>query len=145
MTGQEKVRFRLFSLALVAFFGLPTLAWAQPPEPEFMKALFPPELIMRHGREVGLSKDQRRAITDAVVKTQAKTLELQWDMQDAAQSLAALITKDRVDEKSALAVAAQVMEIEGRVKRAHLGLLIQIKNQLEPEQQKKLRELREGG
>jgi len=35
------------------------------------------------------------------------------------------------------------MTIEGQVKHAHLGLLIQIKNQLDAEQQAKLLEIRD--
>ena len=120
-------------------------ASAEPPEPAFMRLLYPPDLIMRHGRDVGLRPEQRKAITDAVAKTQAKTLELQWDMQEAAQTLAELVGRDRVDEEAALAAAARVMDLEGQVKRAHLGLLIRIKNQLDPEQQRRLRELRGAG
>jgi len=44
---------------------------------------------------------------------------------------------DRIDEKAALAAAEGVMSIEGQVKRSHLGLLIQIRNQLDPDQQAK--------
>lgn len=113
--------------------------------PPFMRELYPPELIMRHGRDIGLSEAQRKAITQAVAETQATTLELQWDMQDAAQTLAELVSQDRVNEEAALEAAARVMEIEGRVKRAHLGLLIRIKNQLTPDQQQRLGQLRAKG
>jgi Spy/CpxP family protein refolding chaperone len=113
--------------------------------PPFMQELYPPELIMRHGRDVGLSDAQRKAITRAVAETQAMTLELQWDMQDAGQTLAELVSRDRVDEEAALEAATRVMEIEGRVKRAHLALLIRIKNQLSPDQQQRLRQLRAKG
>jgi len=110
--------------------------------PPFMQQLYPPELIMRHGRDIALTEAQRKAITQAVAETQATTLELQWDMQDAAQTLTELVSQDRVDEGAALEAAARVMEIEGRVKRAHLGLLIRIKNQLSPDQQQRLGQLR---
>jgi Spy/CpxP family protein refolding chaperone len=128
------------ALALLLFGASPALA--QGPEPEFMQQLYPPELIMRHGREIGLRPEQRKAITSAVAKTQATTLELQWDMQDAAQALSRLMSAERIDRTAAIDAAASVMELEGRVKRAHLGLLIDIKNQLDAEQQDRLRELR---
>ena len=47
---------------------------------------------MRHGRELGLDASQRKAITKAVAETQAKALELQWDLQEAAQTLAELVS-----------------------------------------------------
>lgn len=116
---------------------------AQPEEPPFMKALFPPDLVMRHDRDIELSQAQRQAIKDAVAETQARTLDLRWEMQDAARSLGELIGQPSVDEEAALAAAKRVMDLEGKVKRAHLSLLIRIKNQLEPAQQASLRRLRE--
>ena len=110
--------------------------------PVFMQELYPPELIMQHAREVGLKTAQRKAITQAIAETQAKTLEMQWDMQDAAQTLAELVSQDRVAESPALDAAARVMKIEGQIKAAHLRLLIRIKNHLEPDQQKRLKALR---
>ena len=132
-------------ISWLALACLATTAAAQPPEPSFMRALFPPELIMRHAREIGLTPEQRSAITSAVSKTQASTLELQWDMQDAARSLGELVSQARIDEEAALDAAARVMEIEGKVKRSHLRLLIRIKNQLDAVQQDQLRALRSAG
>ena len=94
---------------------------------------------------LGVRAEQREAITKAVTSTQAETLKLQWDMQEAAQELAALVRRDRIDEKAALDAAARVMDIESRVKLAHMSLLIRIKNQLDPDQQKQLRALRAKG
>ncbi len=58
---------------------------------------------MRLAREIGLTPEQRSAITSAVSETQASTLELQWDMQDAARSLGKLVSRTRVDEEAARA------------------------------------------
>jgi Spy/CpxP family protein refolding chaperone len=134
-------RFTISLLGLLGLLGLPLAAAAEEPPP-FMKGLYPPDLIMRHARDVALSADQREAITEAVTATQKQTLELQWDMQEAARTLGELVGQQRVDEEAALEAATRVMEIEGRVKRAHLGLLIRIKNQLSPEQQEQLGRLR---
>ena len=134
------IRIATLIAALLLLAG-PTYAEQDPPD--FIKALFPPDLIMRHGRDIDLSKEQRNAITKAVSNTQARTLELQWDLQDAARSLTELMSAPQIDEKSALAAAKRVMDLEGQVKRSHLALLIQIKNQLEPEQQAALTRLRE--
>lgn len=113
------------------------------PPPHFMQAVFAPELVMRSAREIGLRPEQRKAITQAIQQTQAQTLELEWQMQEAAVDLEREMGQVRIDEKAALAAAERVMSIEGRVKRAHLGLLIQIKNQLDAEQQQKLAAIRD--
>ncbi len=76
------------------------------------------------------------------METSRSVLELQWDMQDAAQTLTHLVGETKVDEKAAIAAAARVMAIEGRVKREHLSLLIRIKNVLNARQQKELHALR---
>ncbi len=82
-------RTRKLALAgsvLTLAVALPALA--EKPEPEFMRNVFPPELVMRHASEIGLSKEQRKAITKAVSDTQAQTLEISWDMAEAAKELA---------------------------------------------------------
>ena len=65
---------------------------------------------MTKGRDVGLTDAQRRAITKAIQETQAKTVELQWSLQDAASELTAQMQKDRIDEKTALSAAEKMME-----------------------------------
>jgi len=58
------------------------------------------------------------------------------------KSLAKLLEGDAIDEAAALAQAQKVTSIEQQIKQEHLGMLIRIKNQLTPEQQAKLREVR---
>ena len=110
-----------------------------------MGAVFPPDLIMKHARAIGLRPEQKKLVTRAVGETQTKALELQWEMQEKAQQLSELMTSPRIDEKAALAAAGRIFELEGQVKRAHLRLLIRIKNALEPDQQAALQRLRDAG
>jgi len=65
-------------------------------------------------------------------------VDLQWRMQDQAQRLAALLEKATVEQAAALAQVDEVLGVEREVKRAHITLLIQIKNTLSAEQQAKL-------
>lgn len=130
----------LFAAALVGAGA----ALAQGPEPAFMKQFFAPDLVMKNHRAIGLREDQREAITRAIRETQSKTLELQWAMQDAVSALEAQLAEDPIDERRAAKAAEKVMEIEGRVKRAHLALLIRIRNRLDPDQRQRLRAIREG-
>ncbi len=68
---------------------------------------------------------------------------LGWDMAEAAKELARLLGEEKVDPEPTLAVATRVMELEVQVKRAHMRLLIELKNQLDSDQQRTLRRLRE--
>ncbi len=141
---------RIRSLAVLAcalvlsLSTLPGVAGAQEGEPPFMRNFFPPELVMQNQRAISLRKDQRKAITKAIQSTQSETIELQWEMQEAAASLEEAVAVPKIDEGAAIAIAEKMMEVEGRVKRAHLALLIRIRNVLDPDQRERLAEIREG-
>ena len=115
----------------------------EPPQPHDPLAgnLFPPELVMRHRRELGLTDEQKAAIRDEAIKASTKFNELQWQMQDEMETLATLMKSDTIDEQRALAQLDKVLNIEREVKRTQLGLSIRIKNKLTSEQQTKLQEL----
>ena len=107
--------------------------------------LFPPELIMSHQHELGVDDAQRAAILKEIEKAQPALLEAQWQMQGATEALARLLEAPKVDELKALAQADKVMALERAIKRAHLGLLIRIRNLLTDAQRAKLSELRGRG
>jgi Spy/CpxP family protein refolding chaperone len=116
-----------------------------PPEDPLAQFVFPPELVMRYAADIGLDDRQRAAIKDAVVKTQARVLDVQWDLQGEAEKLARLLQATPVDEAAVLAQADKVMGFEREVKRTHLALLVRIKNVLTDQQRAKLQELRKRG
>lgn len=120
---------------------VPGMGPAQPHDP-IAGNLFPPELVMQHRRELGLTDAQKSAIRDDALKASTRFTELQWQMQDEMEEMAALMKESAVDEQRALAQLDKVLNIEREVKRTQLGLSIRIKNKLTPEQQMKLQELR---
>ena len=115
----------------------------QPPEDPLARVLFPPELVMQHQQDLGLRAEQRVGITKAIQEFQTKVVDLQWRMQEQSQRLAALLGKPAVDQAAALAQVDEVLGVEREIKRAHITLLIQIKNALSAEQQEKLTVLRD--
>lgn len=134
-----------FVLGLAVAFVLapgPTARAQQPGEDPLARVLFPPELVMQHQADIGLRPEQRSAITKAIQEFQTKVVDLQWRMQEQSQRLAAQLGKPSVDQAAALAQVDEVLGVEREVKRAHLSLLIQIKNTLTPPQQAKLVEAR---
>ena len=110
--------------------------------PAFLNHVFPPELVMRHQDELGVTPAQQEAMTRIIAETQAKLVELQWKFEAASQALTKLMEKSTVDETAALAQWDQLTGIEQEIKKAHLTLLLRIKNQLTPSQQEKLQALR---
>jgi Spy/CpxP family protein refolding chaperone len=104
--------------------------------------LFPPELVMRYAADIGLEDRQRTAMKEAIQKLQSRVLDLQFEVQGEAQKLVRLLQARPVDEAAVVAQADRVMGIERDVKKAHLALLVRIKNGLSEAQQEKLSVLR---
>jgi Spy/CpxP family protein refolding chaperone len=107
--------------------------------------VFPPDLVMRYASEIGLDERQRAAVKEAVIKTQSRFLDVQWDLQAESEKMARLLQASPVDETALLAQADKVMGLEREVKRTHLSLLVRIKNLLTDAQRAKLSELRRRG
>ena len=119
-------------------------AGAQNPKPDdaFAQALFDPQLVLRHAQAIGLTPAQRRTILDELKATQTALAPLQANMMEPALDLIELLGQTRVDEAKVVAKMDQVLEIENEVKKKQAALLVRIKNTLSPEQQARLRELR---
>ena len=114
----------------------------QPPMDPFGDVMFPPDLIMGHARELGLTDEQKAFMRGEIQKTTARFLELQWQLQDAMESLHQTLKSNAVDEPQALAQLDKVLDTERQIKRLHFSLGIRLKNQLTLEQQGKLRGMR---
>jgi Spy/CpxP family protein refolding chaperone len=107
------------------------------------RAVFAPELVFKYAREIGLKPPQRQAIVDVIKHVQGDLVGLQLSMAEPAQALVDLLNQPKVDESAALVQADKVLTIERDVKKMQMALLIRIKNALTPEQQAKLREIRD--
>lgn len=104
--------------------------------------LYSAELVMDHQATIGLDEAQTSAIRGELGRTQAELVEAEWALRREREALATLLANERVDEAAALEAAGRVIEREGAIKLLHLRLLVRIKNQLTPEQQQRLEQLR---
>jgi len=148
-------RVRITRLPLVvALIAAATVATAQarpwagrggsaPSGPEISRELFSPELVMRHQEEIGLSEDQKSKLVHAIQQMQSDLVPLQFEMGEAAGKLREALAAPRIDEDKAGDLADRLMSLETQIKRRHLTTMIRIKNVLTPEQQERLRGLRE--
>src|SRR5690242_11274279 len=127
------------SCLLITCIAMATTVRAAPPPPDdpIGARLLPPELIMSHQQEIGLDDQTRAACIGEIQRFQAVTMKLQWDLKAAVEQLARMLGGSRIDEAKALAQADRVMAIEHELKKAHLTLLIRLKNRLTPAQQAK--------
>jgi Spy/CpxP family protein refolding chaperone len=136
-------------LLLVAALAAPAAAQPRPPgrmgPPAFLRELFPPQLIMRHQSDIGLTDAQRQAITKEMAAAQADVLDVRWKLEEKTAALTRLLSAEKIDEPAALAAADEVLALEERLKRVRLGLMIRVKNQLTPAQQASLKKLAPSG
>lgn len=133
------------TLAL-ALLTSPALAQERPPvtEDPLFSTLFAPELIMQHRRAIGLTDEQRDAISRMIQELQGRVVRLQWELLDEVQRLTEITSESRVDLDRSLDQLGSVLDTEREIKQAHLEMLVRIKNLLTPEQQSTLERLREG-
>lgn len=112
-----------------------------PPNDPLADSMFPPELIMQHTRDLGLTEEQKTYMRGEIQKTTTRFNELQWQLQDSMEALHATVKASPVNEQLALSQLDKVLDTEREIKRLHFGLAISIKNKLTAEQQTKLQEM----
>ena len=105
-------------------------------------AMFPPEMVMQHQRELGLTDDQKTFMRAEINRTTTRFNELQWQLQDAMEALHETMKASSVNEQLALSQLDKVLDNEREIKRAHLTLLVRIKNALTADQIAKLDAMR---
>jgi Spy/CpxP family protein refolding chaperone len=134
------MKFHVVSLLL--FFTTRALcAESAAPDP-LGESLFPPELVVQHQSEIGLTEEQRELLMSEIHKAQDRFAELQRRLQNEVEALGLLLKKQSIEEQAALTQFDKVLNAEREIKRAHLGLVLRIKNQLTAEQVTKLREIK---
>jgi Spy/CpxP family protein refolding chaperone len=112
------------------------------PDP-FGRLLYPPELVMEHQSEIGLTDAQRSAIQKDAITAQYKFIDMQWKMSAEMEKLTTLLGATPIDEAQTLEQLDRILAAERDVKKAQIGLLIRIKNTLTREQQEKLDRMRQ--
>ncbi len=76
-----------------------------------------------------------------MVAAQKQFLDAQLSLQEVSEELQRLLQERPVNESKTLATADQVMGLERTIKRAHLSLLIHLKNLLTPAQLARMAEI----
>jgi len=114
----------------------------RPPHDPLGDAMFPPELVMQHQRELALTDEQKTFIKSEINRTTTRFNDLQWQVQDAMEVLHETMKANPVNEQLALSQLDKVLDTEREIKKLHFGLAISIKNKLTPEQQTKLQAMK---
>ena len=136
-------------LLCAALFVIANAVGAQQPAPTpasdpIGENLFPPELVMQHQQEIGLTDAQRTYIIGEVQSTQRSAAETQWKLQREVETMATIVKQDTIDTDKMLAQLDRILALERDIKRLQLTLLARVKNRLTPDQRARLQSLRGG-
>src|SRR5262245_29482703 len=113
---------------------------AEPPDNPIQSQLFPPELLMQYHEELGLTEPQMTRVREHLEKAGAAASAAQKKLEAATLKLGNLLGKEAIDEPAAVKQLDEVLDAEREVKRLHLQVMIRIKNELTPKQQRLLAE-----
>jgi len=136
---------RIVFASIVLLLAGVQVVWAQQPQPggdPIGDNFIPPELIMQHQQEIGLTADQKSFINAELQKAQARFGELQWQLAGEVETMASLVKQERIDEAQTLTQLDKILNLEREIKRTHIALVIRIKNRLSAEQQTRLQEMK---
>jgi len=123
------------AVALWLFAASAACAQGNPNADPIGAALIPPDVVMNHQQALGLTDAQKQAIQADAQAAQARFTHVQWQLSAATEKLADLLKQPHVDQSKALAQLDAVLDLERQMKHAQLTLMIQVKNELTPEQQ----------
>jgi len=129
-------------LFLVCVCAATSVLAQEPGQDVISRQLVPPELIMQHQAELGITADQREQIKAIVTQAQAGFTSLQWDMQAAVQSLGQALAEPPGDDGAVLELLDNVLDLEKQVKRAQLMMLLELRRVLTPAQLDQAKELK---
>ena len=137
------MRSKLYALIAFVLVSAGAVLSQQPQGPDPIgDNFFPPELVMQHQQAIALTEDQKAAFKSEIRSSQTRFTELQWQLQDEMEKMAALVKGEQVDEQQTLAQLDKVLNVEREIKRTQIALIIRIKNRLTPEQQARLQKIK---
>jgi len=138
------MKLKLLAFCTGMFLAAATLGGQQPSPggDPVGENLFPPELIMQNQKAIGLEEAQKTYIVSEISKAQGRFTELQWQLQEAMETLVGFLKRDIADEQQVLEQLDKVLNLEREVKRTQITLMVRIKNKLSSAQQAQLRKLR---
>ncbi len=115
---------------------------SQKPSRDPFDALIPPDVVMAHQNELGLTDAQRQVLRQAVQESQGRFGDLQWRLSAETERLGLLLREPVIDERQVLEQVDRVLALERDAKRTKLAVLVRIRNTLTPEQQARAAALR---
>ena len=108
----------------------------------FEGAFYSPEVVMHFSEDIKLTDAQEAYIKEEYKKAEAIFTDVNWDLKKAINKLHDLIVAKKIDETKVVAQMDKVLELEKRIKKQRVILMLRVKNKLTDDQKAKLDKLR---
>ena len=128
-------------IAMVIGAAVPAAAQKDGADP-LEKHLAPPALIVGKADEIGLTAEQREKVRSIAQAAHQDITEPRKVLQGAYGKLSEELAKGSIDEAAAVKRLDQVLDLERKIKRRHLQMLVAANKMLKPTQRAKLQQLR---
>lgn len=93
-------------------------------------------------KELNLSNDQINKLEDMLLQHKKEMIDLKSSIAKKQLDLEALLDKDNVDDKTIMQKVDELIAMRGDLQRRYIKMILDMKKVLNPEQFKKLKELR---
>lgn len=142
----------IFTIGVAMVFITPQSATAQPPHKKkhhghmnaLKRHLYPPEQIIKHAETLGLTDAQLKTIGNAMKRTSNKSIDLRLALRKETTKLNKMVAETDTNggktTQKILLQADKVMQIESKLKRTRLELMLAVKAALSKDQIAKIKE-----
>jgi Spy/CpxP family protein refolding chaperone len=125
---------------LIAAFCLNGAGFAASPQ-DLFEQMVPPEIVLLHAAEIGLTDAQRHTLRRAAAALEAEMKPWQQKMREETVALVASLSQEKPDEAVVLAQFEKLNKVEVELKRLRLLMTLRMKAELTAEQQAIARKL----
>ena len=136
---------RLISLLVVALLALPTMALAGPGFKRGFKHGFKrmnPVIMKKVLKDAGCSDQQIRRIETLKDETERKTLDIKHEVEKARLDMKQLMQADNPDRAAIFKQIDKIGALRLQMKKNRVGLILDIRKELTPEQWKQVQMLK---
>ena len=136
---------RFISLMVVVLLALPTIALAGPGfKRGFKRGLkhMNPVVMKKFMKDAGCSDQQIRRIGILKDETERKTLDIKHEMEKARMDMKQLMQADNPNRSAIFKQVDNIGAIQLRLKKAWVGMILDIRKEVTPEQWEKLQLLK---
>ena len=108
----------------------------------FQELFIPPELLLMHQEELGISGEQRDSIRARQEKFQTESERMQKELEKQRDELNALLKRKDAMEGELLAAFEKLLDRERDLRKAQVTFMIEVRKLLSAEQRQKASELK---